>query len=120
MLKSKASLFESVREPWPKQLTILIGETTVDRVSTSPCISEIYHSIDEKISSDDELKHLAVWAFYQALNKLGRRKAKSMYTTLLPQEVSFRSFNTHMLSNLREDCWENERELWERLPDRLQ
>ena len=116
MINSKRELFETARNRWPEEMRILSSELNKKPVGTDPCSIEIYREIENSIAIFDNWNQVAAWAFHQALGKLERYKHRRAEQFLRTKDVSFKSFNTMMMSNLSHDDWKDEREIYLKLP----
>jgi hypothetical protein len=114
--RRKRELFESTRRLWPPQLRLTDINRSGTAIGTEPPLYEVYETVTSRLPRDDHWAQVAAWSFHQALDKLGRRKFKRSQSILRPLDVSFRSFNTRMLSNLDQADWEAEREAYLALP----
>ncbi len=123
MIKSKFELFENTRKKWPEKVQILEDQPYITwggTVFTEPCSNEIYHKIAKKMRVKDDWGQVTAWAFNQAADKLARRKFKNSERVLYFKDVSFKSFNTKLLSNLSgDDGWAEELAIYKALPDKI-
>jgi hypothetical protein len=113
---SKRELFERVRTRWPQELHLPKAQPVLPAIMTEPSDVATYRKIEDSLPAEDEWTNLAAWAFHQALNKLVRRRHNASESVVFIKDVSFRSFDTQMKSNLADISWNAERAIYLTLP----
>lgn len=104
MTIDKGALFETTKALWPK----------IVRVSdNSNATNEIYQANEKAFSQHDDWRHLALWAFHQAL-EAHEKRALAKGLPLHPHQVTFDEFDIRIRANLNgADCWSDERAEYE-------
>lgn len=113
---SKRELFDCVRGQWPDEFRIPDEQPVLPTVLTEPSDYDAYRAIEQRIGQEDEWHQLAAWAFHQALDKLVRRRHRESNKLVRSKDVSFRSFDTQMKSNLTDISWDAERLIYSAMP----
>ncbi len=121
MFKTRRELFEDAMKRWPESVMISEEQPRIKHcVFTEPCTNDIYSKIEENIGVNDNWRQVSTWSFHQAVDVLGRRLYKKGERALKFKDVSFKSFNSKMLGNMKEDApidyWKEEREIYLQLP----
>jgi len=115
MITNKFEMFERVKKLWPKE-TFMISLNSDGVLITDPELWNIYNKIDCDLRSESELIKLSSWAFTQAMEHVGKMKIKEGIRTLFTSDIPFDLFDRKMLSNLSDNSWVGERELYQALP----
>lgn len=114
--RSKRDLFNSVRAHWPDGLRILDEQPVLPTVLTEPSGYDLYRAIEQRLDVGDEWLQLAAWSFHQAFDQLVRRRHRESRNLVGTKDVSFRSFDTKMKSNLSHTSWNAERPIYAAMP----
>jgi hypothetical protein len=114
--RSKRELFDSVRAHWPEEFRILDEQPVLPTVLTEPSDVDVYKAVEQFLDPNDEWHQLAAWAFHQALDKLVRRRHRRSEKLVRSKDVSFRSFDTQMKTNLTDSSWDAERPIYSDMP----
>ena len=105
MTLNKYALFENAKARWP---------TTIDFRKDPDALHDIYWTLDQIVSSDDNWQQIALWSFHQTLDELQEEASNRGETTISPQAVAFADFDRWMRCNLAGDkCWMAEKCAWE-------
>ena len=116
MFSSRKEAFEATRSLWPNEIRILESHDAASVSNASPQLWNIYQEVESKLPVEDDWAKLTAWSFHQALDKLGRRRARERRESLRPMDVSLASFDTMMKMNLSDEDWRDERLVYDSLP----
>lgn len=101
-----SDLFSLVKVRWPK--TIALDSSTSDQLNS------IYWEIDSTI--DHQIDHwldIGTWAFHQSICLIADDEMNKGACLLKLSKVPMEIFNQQMVFNLEEDCWAEERAVYE-------
>jgi len=97
------TLIENIKQHWPNE--IRIDESNPDQ------LNNLYWVIDSKIDDvKDPWLSVSAWAFHQALDIFIENEIDKGKSVIYISDILIQLFNTQMLFNLDEVCWEKERE----------
>jgi len=116
MFTSKKELFDVTKRRWPKKFHVLSDKSSAEIVFTTPSEYDVYKHIESEIGKEDEWSQLMAWAFHQALSVFIKDRYRLQERLIRTEDVPFELFNEMLESNLTDDSWCNEREIYDSLP----
>jgi hypothetical protein len=116
--RDRYELFDVVRKKWPKVVKIVKRDNTVGQYETDPSDIELYEEIVKSIGNNNEWEQIASWAFHQALGEKITECFKNGLIIVYTNLVDFHSFEDYLISNLEDESWSEEREIYHLLPKR--
>lgn len=116
MFSSKKEIFDSTKRRWPEQFRVLSDRSSAEIVYTTPSEYDTYKNIEAEIGEDDEWSRLTAWAFHQALSVFIKDRYRLQERLIRTEDVPFKLFNEMLESNLTDESWRDEREIYDSLP----
>ena len=116
MVTDKQTLFQIAMQRWPNKICISDKLPSKDSVATVPSLADIYRCIESEISENDDWDHIAAWSFHQALNEIAMMRRTERHQEVCPEQVPFELFDNMMTSNLADESWTQERDIYAHLP----
>ncbi len=101
---NKRDLFESTKALWPETINL----------SEPNAANNIYWLLEGAFPAGDNWRHVAMWAFHQALSELETQAVADGVSTISPHSLEYSAFDRWMRFNLEgDDGWATERIAWE-------
>jgi hypothetical protein len=116
IFSSKKEVFDAAKRRWPDEFHVLSDRSSDEVVFTTPSEYDVYKHIEAEIENEDEWSQLVVWAFHQALSVFIKDRYRLHTRLIRTEDVPFELFNEMLETNLTDDSWCNEREIYDSLP----